>query len=74
MSVEEYLRFDEASPLKHEYVAGEVYAMSGVTLRHNRISLNIAMRLHSVAGEGPCEVFSTDVRLQAADDNERISS
>lgn len=68
MTVDEYLRFDESSPLKHEYVAGEVYAMSGVTLRHNRISLNVATRLFSVAGDGPCQVFSTDVRLQAADD------
>ena len=36
MTVEEYLRFDEGSPARHEYVAGEVYAMSGVTFRHNR--------------------------------------
>src|SRR5688500_15057100 len=30
MTVEEYLRLDEGSSLRHEYVAGEVYAMSGV--------------------------------------------
>jgi len=68
MSVEEYLRFDEASPLKHEYVAGEVYAMSGVTFRHNRISRNIVVMLSSTADDGPCEVFSSDVRLRVADD------
>lgn len=68
MTVEEYLRFDESSALKHEFVAGEVYAMSGVTLRHNRISLNVAASLLPAAGDGPCQVFSTDVRLRAADD------
>ena len=68
MTVEEYLRFDEGSPLKHEYVAGVAYAMAGVTLRHNRISLNIATRLDSLAGDGMCQVFVTDVRLRAADD------
>jgi len=34
MTVEEYFRFEERSPIKHEYVAGEVYAMSGATWRH----------------------------------------
>ena len=68
MPVEEYLRLDEGSPVKHEYVGGEVYAMVGVTLRHNRISLNIAIHLDSTGGHGPCQIFSTDVRLRAADD------
>jgi Uma2 family endonuclease len=68
ITVTEYLRLDESSPVKHEYVAGEVYAMAGVTFRHNRISRNIVLRLSSAAGDGPCEVFSSDVRLRAADD------
>jgi Uma2 family endonuclease len=68
MTVDEYLRFDERSPVRHEYMAGEVYAMSGVTFRHNRISRNVVVRLAAAAGDGPCEVFSSDVRLRAADD------
>lgn len=68
MSVEEYLRFDETSPLRHEYVRGEVYAMSGVTLRHDRIVRNVLIALSAAAGDGPCEAFSSDVRLRAADD------
>jgi Uma2 family endonuclease len=38
-----------------------------VTLRHNRISLNIAIEL-SAGRRGQCPVFATDVRLRAADD------
>lgn len=68
MTVEEYLRFDETSPLKHEYVRGEVYAMSGVTLRHDRIARNVLIALSAAAGDGPCEAFSSDVRLRAADE------
>ena len=68
MSVEEYLRYDEASPLRHEYVRGEIYAMSGVTLRHNTIARNIIGRLLPAAGNGPCQVFFSDVRLGVADD------
>jgi Uma2 family endonuclease len=68
MTVEEYLRFDESSQVRNEYVGGEVYAMSGATLRHNRIVRNIVIALSASAGDGPCEVFSTDLRLRAADD------
>lgn len=68
MTVEEYLRFDETSPIRHEYVRGEVYAMSGVTLRHDRIARNVLIALSAAAGDGPCEAFSSDVRLRAADE------
>ena len=37
MTVEEYFRFEEGSQVRHEYVSGELYAMSGATLRHNLI-------------------------------------
>jgi len=49
LSLDEYLAMEEASPVKHEFVAGEVYAMSGVTLRHNIITLNLVRRLHGPA-------------------------
>ena len=29
MTVEEYFRFEESAPFRHEYVSGEVYAMTG---------------------------------------------
>jgi Uma2 family endonuclease len=68
MSVEEYFRFDESSPLKHEYVRGEVYALSGVTLRHDRIARNVLIALSAAAGDGPGEAFSSHVRLRVSDD------
>jgi len=68
MTVEEYFRFDERSPVRHEYVAGEVYAMSGATLRHNVIALNIGARLLPASGTGGCRVVMNDMRVQVADD------
>ena len=68
MSVEEYFRFDERSPVRHEYVAGEVYAMTGGTARHGRIVMNMATRLHAAASDGPCEVFIEGMRVAAAND------
>ena len=68
MTVEEYFRFEETSPVKHEYVAGEVYAMSGATARHARIATNVLVRLSLVARSGPCDVFSGAMRVQIARD------
>lgn len=67
LSFDEYLALEERSSVKHEYVAGEVYAMSGVTTRHNLINLNIASYLRAAARARGCKVFAVDVKLRAAD-------
>jgi Uma2 family endonuclease len=68
MSLEAYLEFEEGSPIKHEYVGGEVYAMSGVTTRHNLINLNVTRHLHKAARARGCRVFAAEVKLRAAVD------
>jgi len=68
MTVEEYFQFEEGSEVRHEYVAGELYAMSGATLRHNLIVANIGARLIAAAGDGPCLVVMNDMRVQVSDD------
>ena len=63
MTVEEYFRFDERSPIKHEYVAGEVYAMAGATARHNLIA-GTMFSLMIGAERDPCRVFMSDMRVE----------
>lgn len=67
-SVEDYLRHEEASAVKHEYVAGEVFAMAGSSKRHNEIAVNLATRLKGPAREAGCRVYVSDVKLRAAED------
>lgn len=64
MTPEEYLAFEETSPIKHEYVNGQVFAMSGGTDAHNTIALNaaIALRTH-LRGTG-CQTYIADVKVQ----------
>jgi Uma2 family endonuclease len=64
VSEEEYLRLEAHSPVRHEYVAGEVFAMTGGTLRHNSIALNLATALKAHLRSGPCKVFMNDVRVR----------
>ena len=68
LSFEEYLRFESASPVRHEFVAGEVYAMEGASRRHSRVVGNIYARLRAAAIGGPCEVFFEGVQLRIGDD------
>jgi Uma2 family endonuclease len=67
MTLEQYLAFEERSPIRHEYVAGEVYAMSGPTTRHNTISLNIHRHLHAYARARGCRVFVEAIKVAVLD-------
>ena len=66
LSREEYLDLEEASPVKHEYVAGQIYAMSGTSDSHNFICLNIASFLRNHLKGTHCRVFMADVKAKLA--------
>jgi Uma2 family endonuclease len=64
MSIDEYFAFEEASPVRHEYVDGQVHAMTGVTRQHSRLTMNVAARLWAAARGGPCRVHAGEVKLR----------
>lgn len=64
MTFEEYLEFEEQSRIRHEYVAGEIFAMSGVTKRHNRIAGRLYLALANHIKGGPCEAYISDVKVK----------
>ena len=68
ITLEMYLAFENASDIKHEFVEGRVYAMTGVHTRHNRIAGNVYTRLSVASHDGPCRAYIADVKLQVADD------
>jgi Uma2 family endonuclease len=68
LGVSEYLRVEEASPVKHEYVAGQMFALAGATKRHNRITVNLVTRLDAAARGGQCRVYVADVKLRASEE------
>jgi Uma2 family endonuclease len=68
LTVDEYLTFENASSVRHEYVGGYVYAYAGASRRHNRIIVNIAGHLINAVGSGPCEVHVETVKLRPAND------
>lgn len=59
----EYLEMERLSNEKHEYYAGEIYAMSGASLRHNIITSNIFGYLFSKLKGKKCRLFGSDLRI-----------
>ncbi len=44
-TVEQYLEMERASEEKHEYLAGEIYLMSGASGNHSAIQMNTGASL-----------------------------
>lgn len=66
MTAEEYLAFEEKATIRHEFVAGHIFAMSGPSLRHNTIALNLATCLRASAHGTPCRVFVSEIKVHVA--------
>lgn len=62
LSVEDYLDGELHSDVKHEYVAGKVYAMAGASNAHNRIASRVLIELGKQLSP-PCEVFNSDTKV-----------
>lgn len=60
---EEYLERERQAETRSEYRNGEIVAMAGSSPAHARIVRNLVSRIDLKLGDGPCEVFSTDLRL-----------
>lgn len=64
ISIEEYLEGEIISDIRHEYIDGEVFAMSGASLNHNRISGNIFSEFRQNLKGSTCEPFNQDLKLK----------
>ena len=69
---EAYLAWEELQPERHEYVDGEVYAMTGVRVAHNDININAFVFLRRALTGTPCKVFGIDLKLQISPDGDHL--
>lgn len=63
-TVQDYLAFERQSEEKHEYSGGEIFAMTGASRAHNRISWNITLALGPQLDESSCEGYVADMRVR----------
>ena len=64
LTPETYLKLEEQSPTKHEYIDGQVYAMAGASDPHVTITLNVAADLRNHLRGSGCRVYITDMKAQ----------
>lgn len=68
MSEEEYLRTEPDAEVRHEYIDGRAYAMSGASTNHIRITANITREFGVHLKGKPCEVLMADMKAKVAKD------
>jgi Uma2 family endonuclease len=64
LTPEEYLKLEETSPIKHEYIDGQAYAMAGTTDTHNTIALNLASLIRNHLRGSNCRVYFADIKAK----------
>ncbi|HEX5153151.1 MAG TPA: Uma2 family endonuclease [Parafilimonas sp.] len=63
ISIEDYLEMENASLEKHEYYQGEVFAMAGTKVPHNKISKNLFGTLFGKLKGKKCQPYGSDQRI-----------
>ncbi len=63
-TADDYLAWEERSPGKHEYLAGEIFAMVGATDAHVTITMNLAVLLHAHVRGRPYRIYMADMKLR----------
>lgn len=63
-SLDDYLLWEAEQSERHEYINGEVFAMTGARDGHNTIAGNIFAALRSALRGSPCRAFIADMKLR----------
>ena len=66
LSVADYLALEAESSVRHEYVDGQIYAMTGATRTHNRLVARLARLLDAACDGTDCRTHVESMRLQVA--------
>jgi Uma2 family endonuclease len=64
ISVEDYLTGEKDGEVRHEYVAGHVYAMTGASARHCLLVTALTLLLGPRARERGCQLFTNDMKVR----------
>ncbi|MEL7409595.1 MAG: Uma2 family endonuclease [Cyanobacteria bacterium J06558_2] len=71
ITVEEYLKLEQDAEIRHEYVAGQIYAMTGSSREHNLIATNLISLLRPHLRGGDCRAFISDMKVKIQTSSQR---
>ena len=64
ITADDYLAGEAVSPIKHEYLGGEVFAMAGASEAHVTVAGNLFAMLRAHVRGSPCRVYFADMTLR----------
>ena len=67
LSIADFLEWENQQETRNELLEGEIVAMTGGTVAHAGLIVSIASRLFNHLDGTPCWVFTSDLKVQAAE-------
>jgi Uma2 family endonuclease len=64
MTAAEFLAWEETQASRHEFVGGEVFAMTGATKAHEAVAGNVYMALRQHLRGSPCSTYMAGTKVQ----------
>lgn len=72
LSPEAYLQGEASADFKHEFMAGEVWAMVGASDAHVSIAMNLAFLLKQALKNSACRVYISDMKVRVEKAGRRL--
>jgi Uma2 family endonuclease len=60
----DYLAFERTSEIKHEFIDGEIYAMTGASPNHNLVVASTIAAIHNQLRGKPCKIYPSDMKVR----------
>ena len=67
LSVEDYLAGEQDGEIRHEYGAGEAYAMAGASDRHGLLAGALFAQMYPHSRQKRCQLFMADMKVRIED-------
>ena len=64
ISEEDYLAGEQVAGFKSEYIDGQIYAMTGGSINHNRLAVNLLRQIGNHLEGKPCQPYSSDIKVK----------
>jgi Uma2 family endonuclease len=72
LTVDAYLAGEDGADQRHEYVAGQLYAMTGASARHALIAGNLFAALRPCVRGTSCQLFINDMKVHLRIDGQDL--
>jgi Uma2 family endonuclease len=66
LTVEQYLAMEAESEIRHEYIDGEIFPMTGGTLNHDQVVMNMTGALLAQLADSDCRLYSSNMRVRVS--------